>query len=37
MVDPDVLRGLKPENHGRYRYAVIERSTVRIEERVVPK
>jgi len=32
MVDPDVLRGLRPEDRGRYRYAVIEDGSVRIEE-----
>jgi hypothetical protein len=32
MVDPDVLRGLRPEDRGRYRYAVIEEGAVRIEE-----
>jgi hypothetical protein len=32
MVDPDVLRGLRPEDAGRYRYAVIDDGSVRIEE-----
>lgn len=32
LVDPDVLKGLKPEDHGRYRYAVIEGAAVHIEE-----
>ena len=36
MVDPDVLGGLRPEDSGRYRYAVIEGGTVRIEESASP-
>lgn len=32
MVDPDVLRGLEPEDRRRYRYAVIESGGVHIAE-----
>ncbi|HET6493936.1 MAG TPA: metallophosphoesterase [Thermoleophilia bacterium] len=36
LVDPDVLGGLRPEDSGRYRYAVIEGGIVRIEESAPP-
>jgi hypothetical protein len=35
MVDPDVLKGLRPEDSGRFRYAVIEGGAVHIEEGVL--
>ena len=35
MIDPDVLKGLRPEDMSRYRYAVIEDEAVRIEEGVL--
>ena len=36
LVDPDVLGGLRPEDSGRYRYAVVEGGIVRIEESASP-
>ena len=32
LVDPDVLKGLRPEHRGRYRYALVDGGAVRIEE-----